>query len=357
MVFSKEDKAVIKTLFEEKGWRGRRIVKELPNKKWNPQSIDRLIRKLVQTGTTDRSKGGGRPRTARTEDNIAEVDEVIVSQEDQPGTHLSQRKISQNLGISLGSVHNIVRTDLKLKAFKRISSSRKTPNVKQKRKTRSRKLLDKFSHNDVKRIVFTDEKDFSLEVPINKKNNVVYGTKKSDIPLSRLYHEENRFSKKVMVSAGVSWNGKTSIHFIDTNTAKVNADRYLGLLENDLLPDCRELHRRGNFIFQQDGATSHTANKTQRFLLTENINFIKKNEWPPMSPDLNPMDYAIWPALRELVYFQRIEPFTEEELVEKIRESWNEIEIELIQNSISSWKKRLRAVIKSGGHSTEHIRM
>ena len=64
-----------------------------------------------------------------------------------------------------------------------------------------------------------------------------------------------------------------------------------------------------------------------------------------MSPDLKPMNYAIWPALRELVYFQRIEPFTEEELVEKIRESWNEIEIEL------------RDVIKSGGHSTEHLRM
>ena len=57
------------------------------------------------------------------------------------------------------------------------------------------------------------------------------------------------------------------------------------------------------------------------------------------------------------MYFQRIEPFTEEELVEKIRESWNEIEIELIQNSISSWKKRLRDVIKSGGHSTEHLGM
>ena len=109
MVFSKEDKAVIKTLFEEKGWRGRRIVKEFPNKKWNPRSIDRLICKLVQTGTIDRSKGSGRPRTARTEDNIAEVDEVIKSQEDQPGTHLSKRKISQNLGISLGSVHNIVK--------------------------------------------------------------------------------------------------------------------------------------------------------------------------------------------------------------------------------------------------------
>ena len=65
-----------------------------------------------------------------------------------------------------------------------------------------------------------------------------------------------------------------------------------------------------------------------------------------MSPDLNPMDYAIWPGLRELGYFQQIEPFTEEELVEQICESWNEIEIELIQNSSSSWKKRLRDVIK-----------
>ena len=118
--------------------------------------------------------------------------------------------------------------------------------------------------------------------------------------------------KKVMVSAGVSWNGKTRIHFINTNTVKVNADRYLTLLENDLLPDCRALHRGGEFIFQQDGATSHTANKTQRYLSNQNINFIKKLEWPPMSPDLNPMDYAIWPALRELVYFQRTVPFTEE---------------------------------------------
>lgn len=357
MVFSKDDKAVIKTLFEEKGWRGRRIVTEFPNKKWNRRSIDRLINKLVQTGTTDRAKGSGRPRTARTADNITEVDDVIASQEDQPGTHQSQRKISRKLGISRWAVQNIIEKDLKLKPFKRICSSRKTPNIKQKRKTRSRKLLDKFSRDEVKRIVFTDEKDFSLEIPINKKNDVVYGAKKSDIPLSRLYHEENRFSKKVMVSAGVSWNGKTRIHFINTNTVKVNADRYLTLLENDLLPDCRALHRGGEFIFQQDGATSHTANKTQRYLSNQNINFIKKLEWPPMSPDLNPMDYAIWPALRELVYFQRTVPFTEEELIQKIEESWNLITIELIRNSISSWKRRLRDVIVAGGYSTEHLRM
>lgn len=134
--------------------------------------MDRLIRKLVQTGTTERFKGGGRPRTARTEDNIAEVG---VSQEDQPGTHLSQRKISQNHGKSLGSVNKSVRKDFELKSFKRISSSRKTKIVKQKSKTRSRKLLDKFSHNNVKHIFFTDEKDFSLEVPKTRKTKSFTG--------------------------------------------------------------------------------------------------------------------------------------------------------------------------------------
>ena len=53
-------------------------------------------------------------------------------------------------------------------------------------------------------------------------------------------------------------------------------------------------------------------------MLNGNINFIKKDQWPPMSPDLNPMDYAIWPALKELVYFVRTAPLTEQELRQKI---------------------------------------
>ena len=38
------------------------------------------------------------------------------------------------------------------------------------------------------------------------------------------------------------------------------------------------------------------------------------------------------------MFFERITPFTDE-LMEKIRESWNEIAIELIRNMVSSWKK------------------
>ena len=53
--------------------------------------------------------------------------------------------------------------------------------------------------------------------------------------------------------------------FYQHNTVNVNADRYLTLLENELLPDCMALHHRGDFILQQNGATSHKAKKIPKF--------------------------------------------------------------------------------------------
>ena len=70
-----------------------------------------------------------------------------------------------------------------------------------------------------------------LEVARNRQNDRVYGKRKRDIAPNRLYHETSRFTKKVMVSAGVSWKGKTRIHFIDTEHTKVNSESYKNLLE------------------------------------------------------------------------------------------------------------------------------
>jgi len=50
--------------------------------------------------------------------------------------------------------------------------------------------------------------------------------------------------------------------------------------------------------FQQDGAPSHTAVRTQTWL-RENLRgkFWGSKLWPPSSPDLNPLDYGIWGAV------------------------------------------------------------
>ena len=140
-----------------------------------------------------------------------------------------------------------------------------------------------------------------MEVARNSQNDRVYGLRKRDIPPERLYHESSRFSKKIMVSAGVSWEGKTSLIFIDTTKAKVNSESYINLLHDHLLPDCIGLYQGEKFIFQQDGAASHTSKITQEYLARNTPEFIKKDEWPPQSADCNPMDYAIWDALKKLL--------------------------------------------------------
>ena len=71
MTLTKEGKAIIELLFKEKGRRGRRIVKTFPSKKWTHTSIDRPIRKIQTTGTTDRINGSVRPRTVTTPQNVA----------------------------------------------------------------------------------------------------------------------------------------------------------------------------------------------------------------------------------------------------------------------------------------------
>jgi hypothetical protein len=49
----------------------------------------------------------------------------------------------------------------------------------------------------------------------------------------------------------------------------------------------------------QDGATCHTALRTQDWLVRNVPDFIAKDQWPPRSPDLNPLDYSVWSILEE----------------------------------------------------------
>ena len=57
--------------------------------------------------------GSGRPKIAAADENIAAVDDLIQSQEENgPGTHLSQRQIAREIGISQSSVGRISKNIL-----------------------------------------------------------------------------------------------------------------------------------------------------------------------------------------------------------------------------------------------------
>ena len=102
----------------------------------------------------------------------------------------------------------------------------------------------------VEKTVWQDEKDFTLEVPVNLQNNRVYGKgRKSDIPDKSLISSTNKQSKKVMVSAAISWYGVTKPFFVNSNGIKVNKENYCRHLKKELFHAIEKLVKRNDWIF------------------------------------------------------------------------------------------------------------
>ena len=90
MPFTAHDLATIETCFKTNGWHARKICQVLKAKKWNESSVRNLIQKIKMTGTASRKKGSGGKATACTPEAVEEIQELSLSQDSNPGTHMSQ---------------------------------------------------------------------------------------------------------------------------------------------------------------------------------------------------------------------------------------------------------------------------
>ena len=138
-----------------------------------------------------------------------------------------------------------------------------------------------------------------------------------------------------MVSVCITWYGATKPLFVNNKVLKVNTK------------DTKDTR------FIQDSAPSHRANLVQDFL-SEKLNkrFVKYSEWPPTSPDCNPLDYYFWEKLQRKVYENRFNRTFENEnaLKRRIRRVWPEVsrDIEEIRKALKEFVPRLKSVIWLG---------
>ena len=349
--------AVIKNDYEEKGWTAYRIWQEHPRFQCSRNTVEKLIRKIKETGSGERREGSGRPISATTDENADECEELAQSQDAEPGTHFTIREIADHQDVSKSSVHRMIKHKKKLKSFSRISTPQMTAGCRQRRTTRAGNLCKRFTKHHLPRLAFQDEKDFSLQVKANRRNNRVYGRGlKRDIAPSRLFHEGNKFTKKVMVSAVVTWKGVSPPFFVAEKNIKVNGVAYLKHLKEELIPFIESLYPRNDFIYIQDSAPSHRKGAVQEFLRQRlKRRFVKNTEWPPSSPDCNPLDYHFWNRVQEKVYEGRhCNPFeNEEELKSRILEVWDECtsNMKVIRKALKQFLLRLRAVESKDGGS------
>lgn len=96
---------------------------------------------------------------------------------------------------------------------------------------------------------------------------------------------------------------------------------------------------------QQDGATAHTSRRTMKFL-RKRCKVLKN--WPPNSPDLNPIEH-LWSILDVLL--RASPPNTIEQLKATVVSEWNKLSFELLHNLVASMEGRLQKVIDLAGAS------
>ncbi|GFS70313.1 DUF4817 domain-containing protein [Trichonephila clavipes] len=172
-------------------------------------------------------------------------------------------------------------------------------------------------------ILWTDEAHFSLHGDVNNHNCRIWVTSNP-----REYTQKPLHSPKV-----TAWCGFTGSFiigpFFETQcpvngwiTETVNAQRYLTLLRETVVPCLIQRGQISNVTFMQDGATSHTAKPVKAFLIQtfgedRIVSRRCRYPWPPRSPDLTPADLWLWGYLKSRVYLSG--PSSLSELKDAIR--------------------------------------
>ena len=86
-----------------------------------------------------------------------------------------------------------------------------------------------------------------------------------------------------MIWGCFSINGTGRLEIIDK---PINANDYIQILENKMIPSRNLLFEGNDFIFQDDSAPIHRGKKVKKWM---EKNHIEHLEWPSNSPDLNPI--------------------------------------------------------------------
>ncbi|KAI3659464.1 hypothetical protein MP638_004526 [Amoeboaphelidium occidentale] len=128
----------------------------------------------------------------------------------------------------------------------------------------------------------------------------------------------------------------------------LDKEKYIDLLDNYLVSEMKHLKQElgQGFVFMQDNARSPTAKKTLAFLRKEKDKVL---EWPPRSPDLNPIE-NLWRIMKKRLYKDHTKFTSKQVLIDSVLHEWSKIQPIVCEHLVDSVPKRLKEVMKIHGY-------
>ncbi len=288
---------------------------------------------LVQGTVANLKKSGRKRKTTIQEDRLIRREAVK-----DPKT--SSRKINESLNLCVSN--RTIRRRLKsfgLQSF----ICKKKPLLRKVNIQKRLAFAKQYVNMPIdywKRVVWTDESKF--EIKNTKRRDRVWCESSQRLQIRYTQPTVKHGGGNIMVWGAFSFNGVGNLAKIDE---KLTGLGYVDLLKENLKPSLRKMRLR-RYVFVQDNDPKHTSKVASAFFQQQ---YIEKLDWPPQSPDLNPIE-NLWAILDAKI---PLEGRTNRQIFwERLQEEWNAISQLTIDNLIKSIPNRLQMVIDNkGGHT------
>ena len=261
------------------------------------------------------------------------------------------------LDIPKSTIYHILRNKTKMKPYKIMLSQKLTVLQKEQRLALCQWILEQ-SDETLSQVIFRDEKWFQLSQHPNRQNTRYWSFSKPEF----VYDVKTLHVAKCMAFVIVVEGEAHLFWHVDENdkNVKVDTDQYIKSVE-DVIENLnfRKLH--STYIWQQDGASCHTAKKTLAFLkrifkdriISRWANIEGMPEWSANSPDLNPLDFCFWGMAMAEVWKQK--PETIPALKKVVEDFFKNLGPDFIKNCVLNIRRRAQFCVQENGGHFEHL--
>lgn len=302
--------------------------------------VDTVKKLKKENASFSRPKHGGQNKI-RTQDFIDNVKAAI-----EANPMKSKRQLAKELSVDEKTIRNTVQ-DLGAFSYKRRKQQLLSATTMATRVVKGKRLLSWFkSQPRPKPLIFSDKKFWVVDQAFNHQNDRYIAWSINDVPgVNRTKHPAG-----IMMLGCVASNGLKMPPYWFEVGLKINAKVYLNVLKTVVKPWLVANFPMG-YVMQQDSAPAHKAIIVQKWCQEEFDEFWPWSMWPPSSPDLNPLDYAIWGKL-EATACRTAHPSTTA-LKISVEEAWANLSADFVIKSCAAFRRRVQAMVDANGSHFE----
>lgn len=253
---------------------------------------------------------------------------------------LKTRQIAAKIPVNVS--HVTIQRHLKDNAGCIWSKRKRTPNLNAKKKeVRAQFAIDHARWDkEWEKVIWSDEKRFKLDGP----DGLQYYWHHIDSE-PEYFRTRQCGGGGIMVWGAFTASGTLFLEFVKET---MDSKAYVKLMEKTIVRFIN--NQEDHYIYQQDNARVHTAQKVMEMYETHGIDVM---EWPSCSPDLNPIE-NLWGYMVRKIYSDGKYYDNINQLKLAISEAWDGIPKELITKLVASMKERMFQVVFMRGDKIKY---